>query len=78
MTAIMIILLSTAVVGFVVSSPLELRTAPDTGIKPLADNDDVNYRLGDNVVPTRYEIFIKPTFKEVSQCLIMQMQISVS
>jgi hypothetical protein len=67
MTAITFVLLSTALLGFAASSPLELRMVSDTGIRPLVDEvDNSHYRLGRDVVPTKYELKFTPYFEDVS------------
>lgn len=67
MTAMRLLLLSTALFGFAISSPLELKSVLDTGITPIADNDDVEYRLGRDVLPERYELTFTPYFANVSR-----------
>jgi hypothetical protein len=65
MTAIRSLLLWLAYLGIVLSSPLEFKSAPDTGIiLPLADN--IDYRLTEDVLPIHYDLFLKPYFEDVS------------
>lgn len=51
------------IIGFVVSSPVEFKPL-DTEIAPAAV-DDANYRLSRDVMPTYYELFLVPYFKNV-------------
>jgi hypothetical protein len=56
-------LVLSAIIGFVVSSPLEFKH--ENEIAPAAAGD-VNYRLSRDVLPTRYDITLTPYFKNVS------------
>jgi hypothetical protein len=58
------LLVLSAVIGFVVASPVEFKSL-DTEIVPAAA-EDANYRLSRDVMPLRYELKLTPYFKNVS------------
>lgn len=62
-----ILLTLSAIIGIVVSSPVEFKPF-DTEIAPAAA-EDVNYRLNRDVLPLRYDLKLTPYFKNVSLLL---------
>lgn len=65
-----LLLVSMAFFGYAISSPLELRMVLDTGVTPILDNDNVDYRLKRDVLPEKYELHITPYFANVSRIKI--------
>lgn len=57
-------LVLSAVIGFVISSPIEFDPT-ENEIAPAADGT-VDYRLGRDVLPSRYDIKLTPYFVNVS------------
>lgn len=57
------LLVLSAIIGFVVSSPVEYKSL-DTVIVPAAA-EDVDYRLSRDVLPTKYVLKLTPYFENV-------------
>lgn len=57
-------LLLSAVIGFVISSPIEFKPTDNEDVPSAAA--DVNYRLSRDVMPLRYDLKLTPYFENVS------------